>query len=259
MHIQSYKCKCHYFFAMYCLCSEEHLRLKKGPLMMLWRNLVCLGLLAAFANLSTECSVFERSCTHAKFELVTCLANWLLLWRNVVVLQKKKHLNHVQRLCSRWIQTHFTKIKPTTWQLAIHKRHSLGMFSFSTASQIFQSFLALSTGSCFWDAGTSCTAAFQWALTATDSNEGHKNQRNRRQIIDKPNSSGKKVIDDSCSTWWQRIRTNTVSFVLFSICQKNKSQSPMAQKRPSMKTNLIAAESIANDPDDDGAADGGGW
>ena len=32
----------------------------------------------------------------------------------------------------------------------------------------------------------------------------------------------------------------------------------MAQKRPSMKTNLIAAESIANDPDDDGAADGGG-
>ena len=118
------------FFAMYCLCSEEHLRLKKGPLMMLWRNLVCLGLLAAFANLSTECSVFERSCTHAKFELVTCLANWLLLWRNVVVLQKKKHLDHVQSLCSRWIQTHFTKIKPTTWQLAIHQRHSRGMFSF---------------------------------------------------------------------------------------------------------------------------------
>ena len=182
------------FFAMYCLCSEEHLWLKKGPLMMLWRNLVRLGLHAAFANLR----VFRvRTVLHPGQVRVgeshlllmlwdaTCLANWLLLWRNVVVLQKKTHLNHVQSLCNRWIQTHFTKIKPTTWQLAIHQRHSLGMFSFSRASQIFQSFLALSTGSCFWDAGTSCSAAFLWALTATDSNKGHKNQRNRRQIIDK--------------------------------------------------------------------------
>ena len=49
-------------------------------------------------------------------------------------------------------------------------------------------------------------------------------------------------------------------FLLLSsnVCQKTKSQSQMAQKRTSMKTNLITAESAAYDPDDDAAADGGG-
>lgn len=58
------------------------------------------------------------------------------------------------------LNSDLTNMNPATWQLATHQRHSLGMLSFSRASQIFQSFLALPSGSFFWDAGTSCTAGF---------------------------------------------------------------------------------------------------
>ena len=61
------------------------------------------------------------------------------------------------------------------------------------ATSVFQGVLASPTGSCFWDAGTSCAAGFLWALTAT---KDTRTSATHGKSLTNHNSSCKQV------DWW---------------------------------------------------------